>query len=127
LDAIQFTQFGKEDPQLNSLLSEVAIEAGDQVEFDDTQRYAVTGVDILVAIAAYALYRFLKDFFDYRRGLNEVELLRKQEEVISALIEDGFPPEQAKAVTVALLKQISKRGADDPAIKAAASILGLGS
>ena len=80
--------------------------------------------EILIGIAAYALYRFLKDYFDQKRALNEVEVLKKQEEVISALIDDGFPPEDAQAVTTAMLHNIAKRSADDPVLKKATGLLG---
>lgn len=125
MDATQFTQRAKQDPQLNAFLKEIAEDASKQISVEEPQRFlTVTGVDILIAIAAYALYRWLKDYFDHRRALKEVEILKQQEQIIAALIKDGFPPGDARVVTVALLKQIAKRNADDPVLKAAAGLIG---
>lgn len=124
MDAAEFTQQAKEDPQLNAFLTEIAEEAGERISIEEPTHYTVTGVDILIALAAYALYRFLKDYFDKRRALNEVEILKKEEEVIAALIEDGFYPKDAQAVTVSLLENIAKRSTDDPVFKKAVGLLG---
>ncbi len=127
MDAIQFAQHTKQDQQLNSFLKEIAEDASKQIAIEEPQRYlTVTGVDILIAIAAYALYRWLKDYFDHRRALNEIEILKQQERIIAALIKDGFPPKDAQTVTVALLKRIAQRSADDPLLKAAAGLIGKG-
>lgn len=127
MDATQFAQRAKEDPQLNAFLKEIAEDVAKQVPAEEAQRYiTVTGVDILIAVAAYALYRWLKDYFDHRRALKEAEILKQQEQVIAALIKDGFPPNDARAVTVALLKRIAQRSAEDPVLKAAAVLVGKG-
>ena len=124
MDAAEFTQQAKDDPQLNAFLTEVAEESGEQISIEEPTRYTVTGVDILIAVAAYALYRLLKDYFDNRRALNEAEILKKQEEVIAALIEAGFYPKDAQSVTIALLENIAKRSNDDPVLKKAVGLLG---
>ncbi len=125
MDATQFAQRAEQDPSLKAFLRQVGEEAGKEVSVEEPQRYVtVTGVDILITLAAYALYRWLKDYFDHRRALNEAEILREQEQVIAALITDGYPPQDAQAVTVALLKQIAKRNADDPVLTTAAGLLG---
>lgn len=74
----------------------------------------MTGVEILISITTYALYRYLKDYFNQRRALNEVEILKKQEDVIAALIKDGFSPEEAQVVTTNMLHNIANRSSDDP-------------
>ena len=125
MDATSFTEHAKLDPPLAGFLKAVAEDAGGQLQVQEPQRYiAIGGADILIAVAAYALYRYLKDYFDRRRALNEVEIARQQERLIAALIEDGFPPDQAQVVAGALLKQIAERGADDPALKTATGLLG---
>ena len=124
MDVAEFTQQAREDPQLNAFLTEVAEEAGEHISIEEPTSYTVTGVDLLIAVAAYALYRYLKDYFDKRRALNEVEVLKKQEEVIAALIEEGFYPKDAQAVTIALLENIAKRSSDNPAFKKAVGLLG---
>ena len=126
MDAAQFMQQSKEDPQLNSLLSEVAQEAGQQVEMEEPQSYTLGGMEILIAVAAYALFRFLKDYFDHRRGLNEVDIALQQEKIVAALIQDGFKPKEAAVVTGALLNRIAKRGQDDPAFQTAVGLMASG-
>lgn len=127
MDATQFTQHTKQDAQLNAFLEEIAEDASKQIGIEEPQRFlTVTGVDILIAIAAYALYRWLTDYFDHRRALQEADILKQQEQIIAALIKDGFPPKDAQAVTVVLLKRIARRAADDPVLKAAAWLIGKG-
>ena len=73
-----------------------------------------------------SIYRWLKDYFDHRRALHEAEVLGQQQQVIAALIRDGFQPKEAQAVTAALLRRIAQRTADDPLLKAAAGLIGKG-
>ena len=127
MNAKEFTQAAKHEPQLNAFLEEIAKELASRVPHDEAQRYVtVTGVDVLIAIGAYALYRWLKDYFDHRRALNEAEILKQQETIVSALIKDGFPPKEAKAVTVALLKGIARRNSDDIVLRTAVRLMGKG-
>jgi len=128
MDATQFAQQARQDPHLNAFLQEIAADVAGQVAGDEPQRYfTVTGADILVTVVAYALYRWLKDYFDHRRALHEAEILGRQQQVIAALIRDGFQPKEAQAVTQALLRRIAQRTADDPLLKAAAGLVGKGS
>ena len=117
MDAIQFTQRAKKDPQLREFLEEVAEEVGKQVSVEKPETFAVAGIDLLFGVAAYALYRFVKDYLDSKT-------LKRQAEVIKMLIEAGFPLELAKTTVVALLKRIAKRTADDPALKKAFDLIG---
>lgn len=123
MDAVQFQQRAREDAALRGFLEEVAAGAGEGAEDEEPRRY-VTGGEVLFGIAAYALFRWLKDGFDHRRALREAEVLRQQGEVLAALIRDGLPPKQAQAAVVALLKGIARRADDDPALKAARALLG---
>jgi len=110
---------------LSAFLREVAEETAQQVSLEEPQSYiTVTGVDLLFTVSAYALFRWAKDAFDHRRALNEAEIARQQEQLIAALIQDGFPPDKAQAVVTTLLKNIAVRTQDDPAIKKALSLLG---
>src|SRR5207244_12561223 len=99
-------------------------EAAEQTMVEEPQRFGL-GSEMLFGAIAYALYRWLKDFFDHQRSLREAELLLQQGEVIAALVREGFPPQQAQAVVVSLLKGIAKRSADDPALKTALKLLGM--
>jgi hypothetical protein len=123
MDALQFQQQAAQDPALNAFLKGVADEVSQDSDLKEPP-VMTTGVDLFFAIAAYAAFRFLKDYFDHRRGQREAQLLERQEEVIAALIADGFPPREARATVVALLKGIAKRTDDDPVFKAATALLG---
>jgi hypothetical protein len=124
MDAVQFQQRAREDERLRTFLDGVAADAAQEgeVEAEEPQRF-VTGTEFLFAVAAYALYRWLKDFFDHRRALDDAALLERQEQVIAALIQDGFPPKEARATVLALHKALTDRGGDDPALKAARVLL----
>jgi hypothetical protein len=123
MDALEFQQQAATDPALLAFLHEVADEVSRESDLEGPASYPITGVDLLFAVAAYAAFRFLKDYFDQRRGKMEAQLLEHQEKVIAALVADGFPPKEARATVVALLKGIAKRTDDDPAFKAARAIL----
>src|SRR5215813_7357244 len=124
MSAKQYIQSAQEDPQLLLFLKEVAENASKESSIEEPEHYiTVTGVDILIAITAYALYRWLKDYFDRHRALNEVEIVEQQKQIIAGLIQDGFPPKDAHGVTVALLKQVAQRSADDPILKTMANLI----
>ncbi len=53
----------------------------------------------------------------------EVEVAKRQRQLIAALVQDGFPPKDAQAVAVALLKEIAKGTEDDPALKTAIALV----
>ena len=130
MDAMRFEQFVREDPQLRAFLQGVADEVGKQVPIEEPKRYldvTATGVSMLFNIAVYTLFRLVKDYFDHRRALNEVEVLKRQTEVIRTLVEEaGFPRELAQATVVALLTGIAKRTKDDPVLKKAFDLVGKG-
>lgn len=124
MDAMQFTQRAKEDPHLCAFLKEVAEEVDKQISVEKPGAFGITGVDILFGVAAYALYRFVKDYLDHRRAVREAEILKKQAEVIAALTKEKIPPEMAKTTVVELLERIAKRTADDPVLKKAFNLVG---
>jgi hypothetical protein len=125
MDAMQFEQQAKADSQLRDFLTEVAEEVAEQVAVEAPERFVtVTGADMLFSVAAYALFRWAKDFFDNRRARNETAVAQQQQELIAALIVDGFPPKEAQAAAIALLNGIAKRTQDDPALKKAQALLG---
>jgi fucose permease len=128
MDFKEFQQQVVEQKQLNSFLQETAAESMKSLLTEESRRsFTVTGMELLFAIATYALYRLAKEFFDNRRALNEVKIAMQQEKLISSLIKDGFPHKEAHIVAVTLLKGISKRTEDDPALKEAFAILERGS
>jgi hypothetical protein len=107
------------DPQLQAFLHEVAEHVAHEIAVDEPQRSAVTGVDILLGLVAYALYRWAKDYFDHRRALRELDIATQQAQLIEDLIKAGFPRKDAQAAAIALLKGVATRTADDPALATA--------
>ena len=77
-------------------------------------------------LVAYALYRWAKDYFDQRRALAETDIAKQQTQLITDLVSTGFPPKDAQATTVALLKHIATRSADDPIFATVRGLLGKG-
>jgi hypothetical protein len=129
MDTIEFEQFeqhARTDPQVTAFLREVAEDVAQQISVEEPQRFAVIGVDILLGLAAYALYRWTKDYFDHRRALHEIDIAKQQSQLIAGLIEAGFPAKDAQATAVALLKGIARRTEDDPAVKTARAFVGKG-
>jgi hypothetical protein len=124
MDATAFEQHARQDPQLEAFLREVAEDVAQQISIEEPQRFAVTGVDILLGLAAYALYRWAKDYFDHCRALHEIDVAKQQVQLIEGLIADGFPPKDAQATAAALLKGIAKRTGDDPALQTARALVG---
>ena len=119
MDHKQFTDRAIKDHQINLLLKEVAQGISGQVSIDELDHFSVGGVDILISIAAYALYRWLKDYFDYHRNKNEGEILVERTELIARLVKDGFKLQDATMIVNTLLENIAKRSADDPALQLA--------
>jgi hypothetical protein len=127
MDAMHFEQQARQDPYLSLFLREVAEDTAQQISIAEPQRFVtVTGVDLLLGLVAYALYRWAKDFFDHRRALNEITIAEQQAQLIKDLVEDGFPPKDAQATAVALFKGIAKRTEDDPALKTVRTLIGKG-
>jgi hypothetical protein len=114
-----FEQQATTDPQLQAFLHEVAENVAHEIAVDEPQRSAVTGVDILLSLVAYALYRWAKDYFDHRRALRELDIATQQAQLIEDLIKAGFPRKDAQAAAIALLKGVATRTADDPALATA--------
>lgn len=126
MDFSQFEQQATEDTQVSALVQEVAGELGSQVPTDGTGRYVVGVDDVLISLAAYALFRWAKDYFDYKRAQNETEIAERRARIIQGLVADGFEPEKAEAVTEGLFKQIAKRTEDDPVLQKAVKLIGTG-
>jgi hypothetical protein len=119
-----FEQQATTDPQLQAFLHEVAENVAHEIAVDEPQRSAVTGVDILLSLVAYALYRWAKDYFDHRRALRELDIATQQAQLIEDLIKAGFPRKDAQATAIALLKGVATRTADDPALATARPLVG---
>src|SRR5260370_20416607 len=125
MDAIQFSQLAQQDQALSPFLQQVAAEAAREVSPKGRDR-SVTLTGMLCGIAAYALYRWLKNYFDHERGWQVAELRKQMEKEIGELVKKGFPPKEARATVIALSNTIAKSSPNDPAIKAALALVTAG-
>ena len=119
MDAMQFARRAKEDPQLRPFLQEVADDVDKQVSVEEPEQFTVTGVDFLFFVAAYALFRWLKDYFDRRKEMYVTEMVERQADVVVALTKEGIPPKVAQAVVV-----VEHVRAEGPASTAGSTPLG---
>ena len=126
MDFPQFEQQAKQDTQVSALIQKMAEEIGTQIPTEGTGRYIAGVDDVLISLAAYALFRWVKDSLDHRRAQNETEIAERRARIIQGLVADGFEPEKAQAVTEGLLKQIAKRTEDDPVLQKAVALIGTG-
>jgi len=125
MEAEEFMQQAEQDAALSAFLRSVAQQAGQEIQAEQPGQY-FTGAEALLGLAAYAFYRWLKEYFDQRRALNEVEVARQQAGLIHELIQDGFKTADAQAVAAALLQRLAARGQGDPLLDFAAKLLGKG-
>jgi hypothetical protein len=123
MDVKQFEQQARQDPELGPFLREVAEDAARLVSVEEQRRFSVSGVDLLMSAAAYALFRFIKDFFDNRIMLRNTETLQKQVHCIEQLIASGVAHKDAQATIIVLFREIAKLPEDDPVLKAAKALL----
>lgn len=104
----------------DTLLQAIATDA----EPDRKQSGEVFDVTIpLTAVAGYALFRWLKNYFDRQRGAHDLDLVAQQVKLVDDLVANGVPRAQAEKTVSAMLKQVRQRGADDPAFQAVLALI----
>jgi len=130
MDEMQFIEQAGQDPEIRSFLSEIADSLGEEkpeggaTSGGMTPKFALGGLEFLIPIVSFALYRWIKDYFDDRRNRDETEIARQRLALVNDLVAKGVPLEQAQTVVTALFDQILKRGADDPVLALAAKMIG---
>jgi hypothetical protein len=124
LNAVEFERAAKADPQLGALLRAAAAEAAEEAPLEESPQSFLTGMEVLLPVVAYTLFRLTKDFADHLKELRATSILREQEKILSELIKDGFPPDQARAALEALRKGIADNAAADPIITKALALMG---
>lgn len=106
----------KEGGELADYLDEVAEDA-------NSAQSERGGFTLLFGVASYALYRMAKNYFDYQRGLNEVDLRQRMLDQVDALVQSGWSREKALAAVEKVSKDIATLRPDSAALKAALAIL----
>jgi hypothetical protein len=122
MDETTFVQESQADPGLSDLADAIV----DEVELGPSPQGSET-YDVTVALATivfYALYRWLKNHFDQQRGLNDLELVRKQLDLVrDDLVKDGVPRDKAIKIVAAMLKSVQAKGLNDTIVQSAMAII----
>jgi hypothetical protein len=117
MNAEQFEQRALVDRTLANYLDEVV----EKAEPEEVSREV--GVSVLLAVAAYALYRIAKNHFDQKRGLAEAELRDRMLDQVERLVKKGWSRDQALATVEKISKEVASLRSESPAIKAALAVL----
>jgi hypothetical protein len=117
MDFDQFCQHAKLDQNVANYLDDIA-QAADPHQTDRS-----VGLDVLFAMAAYALYRLAKNYLDQQRGLAEAELRQQLLEQVETLVKGGWSRDKALAAALAVSKDVATLRPDTPALKGAIALL----
>lgn len=121
MDAEAFRKQAELNQELADYIDEVAQET------DPEQANRTILFDAIFAVAAYALYRMAKNYFDHKRGLIEAELTQKMLDQVDSLVQKGWSKDKALAAVQSVSKNIATLRSDSPALKAALDLLAKGS
>jgi hypothetical protein len=121
MDAEQFRQRAELDQTLPDYLDDVAQKAD-----PDQAAHRAAAMTLLFGVAAYALYRLAKNYFDHKRGLQEAELRKLMEEEVEVLAQKGWSRDKALEVVQKVSKEVASLRPDSPVLKAALALLGNG-
>jgi hypothetical protein len=92
-----------------------------RIDQDDGQRSLA--VSALFGVAAYALYRLAKNYFDYQRGLDEADLRQVMLQEVEVLVQKGWGRDKALTAVQKVSKEIASLRPDSPAVTAAIKLL----
>jgi hypothetical protein len=122
MDEATFVQEAQGDPGLSDLADAIA----EEVELGPAQQGSES-YDVTVALATvvfYALYRWLKNHFDRQRGLNDLELVRRQLDLVrDDLVKDGVPRDKAIKIVAEMLKSVQAKGLNDTIVQSAFALI----
>jgi hypothetical protein len=117
MNAEQFRQSAETDQGLADYLDEIA-QSASPAETDRSM-----GLDILFVTAGYALYLWVRNYLDHKRGLQEAELRRLMEAEIEKLVKKGHSREEALSAVLAVSKAVASTPPDDSVLKAGLALL----
>lgn len=104
------------DPNAAALILAVAQKAGDGAKSALPPSYS--GLETAaVGLAAYALYRWLKNYFDRKRGIDDLDMAKKQLQLVADLEKEGVARASAEKTVASMLTEIRDRGLTDPAVQ----------
>lgn len=113
-------QFRKQ-AELNQTVADYLDEVAQGANSVQADRSMALGM--LFGVAAYALYRLAKNYFDHQRGLDEAELRQQMLEEVETLVGSGWDREKALAAVLNVTKEVATLRPDSPALKAALALL----
>lgn len=117
MDATQFRQAAERNETLADYLDEVAQGA----EPDEARRSTVATA--LFGVAAYAVYRWAKNYFDHHRGLEEADLRQMMLAQVEELVRQGWGRDKALEAVLKISKDVASLRPENPIVKAALSLL----
>jgi len=107
-DISQFDARLRADTETLALARELAAEFETQGLADGEGQYT-TGVDLLLGMAAMALYTYAKDRLTHKRKMEDMAVVEWQTRLIADLTDKGLPPEKAVTTVKGLYNVVSKR------------------
>ncbi len=126
MDSVDFAIQTAENEQIKPLLKDIAKQVEQDVHFEQGEKFEIGITSAAIMLASLALYRWMTNYFDQQRNLNETEITKRRAELIKELVEeDTVSLEQATAAVTAIIDQLAKRGENDSAVKAVRELLGL--
>jgi hypothetical protein len=114
------------DPQTSALLQAIAKDIAEDETEDLPPSFSLELLTPFAAMGAYALYRFFKNRFDHKRGVDDLDLVREQVTLVKELEADGIARDKAEKSVAAMLKQVRDRGGKDSAVQMIAGWFQLG-
>jgi len=112
MDITQFDAHLRGDPDTLALARELATEY-QELGLADGQGQYTTGVDLLVGMAAMALYTYAKDRLAHKRKMEDMAVVEWQTRLIGELTDKGLPPEKAATTVKGLYNVVSKHQGKD--------------
>ncbi|QJW94805.1 hypothetical protein [Frigoriglobus tundricola] len=116
MDRTQFTLQAKRNEVLAAYLDEVAQGA-------TASGHRAAGAGLLIGVAAYALYRLVRNYFDHQKGLQEAELRQLLLQEVDNLVQKGWDKDKALAAVLEVSKAVTALSPDDPVIQAGMTII----
>jgi hypothetical protein len=107
--------------ELNQELADYIDEVAQATDPEQANRTIM--FDAIFAVTAFALFRMAKNYFDYKRGLNESDLRQKLLDQVDGLVQKGWSRDKALATVQSVSRDVAKLRVDSPVLEACLEIL----
>lgn len=112
MDITDFDAHVRSNPDTLTLARDLAADYERRGLSEGQQQYTV-GLDALVGLAIYVLYRYANDRLNHERAQDETDIAERRARLIGEMVGQGFAPEKARALVEGVLTQIEKRTEKD--------------